>query len=104
MTRIQNVLTTAALDVDAEALLGRCATAVRLTMNFHPDRLLGDGRSVAQALFEEGVYRSQFEISISNGGLAAYTGGDRDAWEDTLFAGAYQAPGVATRERPKYAA
>lgn len=59
-----------------------------LTLNFHPDRLLADGRSVAEALYADGVYRSQFETSISSGGLTAYRGGDRDVWERALFAGA----------------
>lgn len=48
------------------------------------------------------MYRSQFETRISNGGLTACAGGDRDAWEQSLFGGAYQAPGVLPTERPKY--
>ncbi|SCL72989.1 Protein of unknown function [Micromonospora citrea] len=74
----------------------------RLTLNFHPDRLLADGRTVAAALDAEGVYRSQFETGISNGGLTAFPGGDRDRWEESLFGGAYQAPGVLPMDRPKY--
>lgn len=73
-----------------------------MTLNFHPDCLLADGRCVAQALHDEGVYRSQFETRISNGGLTAYPGGERDVWEQALFGGAYQAPGVSAAERPKY--
>ncbi|MEU4564792.1 DUF3626 domain-containing protein [Actinoplanes sp. NPDC023936] len=60
-----------------------------ITVNFHPDRLLADGRTVAQCLAEEGVYRSQFETRISNGGLLAYPGGDRDRWEHDMFGGVY---------------
>ncbi|MET8067920.1 DUF3626 domain-containing protein, partial [Micromonospora sp. NPDC005313] len=74
----------------------------RLTLNFHPDRVLRDGRTVVEALDEEGVYRSQFETGISNGGLTAYPGGDRDVWEQAMFGGAYQRPGVLPAERPKY--
>ncbi|MBU8861009.1 MULTISPECIES: DUF3626 domain-containing protein [unclassified Micromonospora] len=74
----------------------------RLTLNFHPDRVLRDGRTVAEALDGEGVYRSQFETGISNGGLTAYPGGDRDVWEQAMFGGAYQRPGVLPTERPKY--
>jgi Protein of unknown function (DUF3626) len=74
----------------------------RLTLNFHPDRLLRDGRTVAEALDQEDVYRSQFETGISNGGLTAFPGGDRDRWEDKMFGGAYQRPGVLPAERPKY--
>jgi len=61
-----------------------------ITVNFHPDRLLADGRTVAEHLAAEGVYRSQFETRISNGGLTAYAGGDRDVWEQRMFPGAYE--------------
>jgi hypothetical protein len=59
-----------------------------ITVNFHPDRLLGDGRSVAEHLAAEGVYRSQFETGISNGGL----GGPRAGWEERMFPGVYDGP------------
>jgi hypothetical protein len=88
-----------AADVEAVAAALRRAP---LTINFHPDRLLADGRPVAQALHDEGVYRSQFETRISNGGLTAYPGGDRDRWEAAMFGGAYQVTGVREAERPKY--
>ncbi|MEV6693827.1 DUF3626 domain-containing protein [Micromonospora sp. NPDC051196] len=87
---------------DPEQLVAALGREGRVTLNFHPDRLLADGRSVAQALATEGVYRSQFETGISNGGLTAYPGGDRDRWEQQLFGGAYQQPGVSPRDRPKY--
>ncbi|MFG2057451.1 DUF3626 domain-containing protein [Micromonospora sp. NPDC048930] len=86
----------------SEELVGAVARYGRLTLNFHPDRLLRDGRTVAEALDQEGVYRSQFETGISNGGLTAFPGGDRDRWEEKLFGGAYQRPGVLPVERPKY--
>ncbi|MFI5930559.1 DUF3626 domain-containing protein [Actinoplanes sp. NPDC051494] len=72
----------------------------RITVNFHPDRLLGDGATVAEHLATDGVYRSQFETRISNGGLTAYPGGDRHRWEQRIFAGAY--PSEATLGRPVY--
>ena len=62
-----------------------------ITVNFHPDRLLADGLPVADHLARDGVYRSQFETGISNGGL----GGPRREWESRMFAGAYT--GVAGR-------
>jgi hypothetical protein len=65
---------------------------VAVTVNFHPDRLLADGRTVAEHLAAEGVYRSQFETGISNGGLTAYSGGDRDRWEQRMFPGVYASP------------
>ncbi|MFF0659360.1 DUF3626 domain-containing protein [Micromonospora tulbaghiae] len=93
----------------ASAATYRCEEVVaavtgygRLTVNFHPDRVLRDGRTVVEALDEEGVYRSQFETGISSGGLTAYPGGDRDVWEQAMFGGAYQRPGVLPAERPKY--
>lgn len=57
-----------------------------VTVNFHPDRLLADGRTVVDCLLSDGVYRSQFETGISNGGL----GGQRAAWEERMFSGAYR--------------
>ncbi|MEU8179720.1 DUF3626 domain-containing protein [Micromonospora sp. NPDC049044] len=84
-----------------ERLLAAIRTG-RLTVNFHPDRLGADGRSVADALAEDGVYRSQFVTGISNGGLTAYPGGDRDRWEHRMFDGAYQRPGVTPAQRPVY--
>jgi len=98
--------------VRAQAALGAvsdvaelCAAVRRVgvvTLNFHPDRLLADGRSVAEALYEEGAYRNQFESGISNGGLAPFQGSFRDGWEKAMFGGAYHAAGVQNWERPKY--
>ncbi len=71
---------------------------LRVTLNFHPDRLVGD-RTVIDYLADGREYRSQFETGISNGGLTAYPGGDRWRWEQRIFGGAYDsAPPV---ERPK---
>src|SRR5690349_14461111 len=69
---------------------------LRLTMNFHPDRLVG-GRPVLLRMAEDGVYRSQFVTGTSNGGLSAYRGGDRWRWESRIFGGAYD--GAAAEER-----
>ncbi|GIG56598.1 hypothetical protein Lfu02_09700 [Longispora fulva] len=87
---------------DSAALLAAVAAHGRITLNFHPDRLLADGRTVAEGLAADGRYRSQFETGVSNGGLTAYPGGERDGWEKRLFGGAYQAPGVLAAERPTY--
>lgn len=46
------------LEADAEALLDAASGQGALTLHFHPDRLIADGRSVAEALHEEGIYRS----------------------------------------------
>lgn len=87
---------------ESQRLIAAIGSRGRITLNFHPDRLLVDHRTVAGALAAEGVYRSQFETGISNGGLTAHPGGDRDRWEAALFGGAYQATGVRPAERPKY--
>lgn len=75
--------------------------ALRVTLNFHPDRLLR-GRPVLEALAADGVYRSQFVTGTSNGGLTAYPGGDRWRWESRIFNGAYDA--APAHERPVYGA
>lgn len=76
-------------------------STVRVTLNFHPDRL-HRGVPILRALAADGVYRSQFETGTSNGGLTAHPGGDRWRWESRLFGGAYD--DVSPVERPKYGA
>jgi hypothetical protein len=75
--------------------------ALRLTLNFHPDRLVG-GRPILEALAEDGTYRSQFVTGTSNGGLTAHPGGDRRRWESRIFGGAYDT--ASAQERPVYGA
>lgn len=91
-----------------EALLTKATrhiqTNAQVVLHFHPDRLMVNGQSVADALLHTGVYRNQFETGISNGGLTAFPGGDRDEWEKRLFGGAYQQAHVTAAERPKYGA
>ena len=95
-------LAASAVTCRPEELVRAVAAHGGLTVNFHPDRLLADGRTVAGALADEGVYRSQFVTGISNGGLTAYPGGDRDRWEERLFGGAYHRAGVRPADRPVY--
>lgn len=74
---------------------------LRVTLNFHPDRLV-HGKPILDAMAEDGVYRSQFVTGTSNGGLTAHPGGDRWRWESRIFDGAYdEAP---AQERPVYGA
>ncbi|KAJ6780110.1 hypothetical protein PWT90_10424 [Aphanocladium album] len=75
----------------------------RVALHFHPDRPAG-GRLVAQALLQDGVYKTQFETGISNGLVAMHPGGLRDDWERHLFHGAYQMEGVTASQRPRYGA
>lgn len=76
----------------------------RIGLHFHPDRLTHNRISVAESLFNEGVYKSQFETFISNGSVSAYQGGERDLWETRMFGGAYQFKGTSHKEHPKYGA
>ncbi|MEU6854419.1 DUF3626 domain-containing protein [Actinacidiphila alni] len=71
--------------------------ALRVTLNFHPDRA-----GILTALGRDGVYRSQFVTGTGNGGLTAYPGGDRWRWESRIFGGAYDTADAALR--PVYGA
>lgn len=104
--RIEQLLEAEGIRIDVGALCQSAPAQARVILNFHPDRLIADGRSVAEALRDEGAYRSQFETGISNGGLTAHPGGNRDEWERRLFDGAYHAAVVdePTAVRPKYGA
>jgi hypothetical protein len=75
--------------------------ALRVTLNFHPDRLSGEG-TVLQSLAEQGAYLSQFVTGLSNGALMPHRGGDRWRWEHRMFGGAYDDTPPALR--PVYGA
>ncbi|WP_030607367.1 DUF3626 domain-containing protein [Streptomyces fulvoviolaceus] len=74
---------------------------VRVTLNFHPDRLVR-GVPILEALAQDGTYHSQFVTGTSNGGLTAHPGGDRWRWESRIFGGVYD--DAAAPERPVYGA
>jgi hypothetical protein len=74
----------------------------RVVVHFHPDRLSRTGKTVAESLLEEGIYRNQFDTGLSSGSLSGFPGGERDFWERALFGGAYHTEGVPSSERPKY--
>lgn len=76
----------------------------RIGLHFHPDRPDFTLKSVAQSLFKQGIYKSQFETGISNGSVSAYPGGERDLWENKMFGGAYHQEGTSNTHRPKYGA
>lgn len=87
--------------VAALATGGLLDPALPLTLNFHPDRLVG-GVPVLRRMADDGVYVSQFVTGTSNGGLTARPGGDRWRWESRIFGAAYdRAP---AHERPVYGA
>ena len=72
---------------------------MRVALHFHPDRLDPDMKTVAEALFESGFYKSQFETLLSSGSVSAHPGGARDLWEKKLFGNAYNSD---NSQRPKY--
>jgi len=76
----------------------------RVVLAFHPERLSRSGRTVAQGLLADGVYKTQYETGLSSGSESAFAGGQRDEWERRLFAGAYHMPGAPLSGRPKYGA
>jgi len=103
--RIADLLAPAGCDFDDYARALECVRGhARIVLHFHPDRLGSNSTTVAEALLEDGVYRNQFETGLSSGSVSAFPGGERDAWENNLFGGAYHADGVKNPERPKYGA
>ena len=103
--RIEEVLRMSdiAIDTFERAVEGIKAHA-RVAVHFHPDRPDSRGRRVVDALNADGLYKSQYETGISNGGLTAHPGGERHSWESRLFGGAYDKKDAAPSERPKYGA
>src|SRR4051794_2032912 len=89
MRRIAAVLKATGVDADPEAVLQAASVQGVLIINFHPDRLLADGRPVAAALRDDGVYRSQLETRISNGGGAR----PRRPWATGACPGPSPSPG-----------
>ena len=101
MSRVNDAVEAALAHVQAMAHGRHLDGRLRVTLNFHPDRL-HRGEPVLRALARDGAYRSQFETGTSNGGLTAYPGGDRWRWESRIFGGAYDEADPALR--PKYGA
>lgn len=81
---------------------GRVDPSYRVTLHFHPDRLVGgsDRTPILERMAADGRYLSQFETGTSNGGLTAHQGGSRWLWESRIFAGVYDTESAA--HRPKY--
>lgn len=72
--------------------------SVPVTINFHPDITIGD-ETLINILVAQGIYRSQFETGISNGGLTAFRGGDRWNWESRIFGSAYDEEPPSVRSK-----
>jgi len=75
----------------------------RLTLNFHPDRLMKDRTSVVDGLLATGRYLPQAVTGLSNGMRFAAGQGGRSQWERALFGGAYDDAPPSTM-RPVYGA
>jgi len=73
-----------------------------ITLNFHPDLITVEGRTVIERIAETSTYQSQFETGTSSGGLGAVPGGKRWNWESRIFGGAYD--NTPASMRPKYGA
>jgi hypothetical protein len=83
---------------------GRSDHPVRITLNFHPDRIARGGSTVASGLAATGRYRSQWATWVSNGGRSAVPGGGRHRWERELFGGAYDDADPDVDDLPVYGA
>jgi hypothetical protein len=90
--------------VSFESAVSKVKKHARVALHFHPDRPDPTLKTVAEALLEGGIYKSQFETQLSSGSVSAFPGGDRDVWEEKLFGGAYQMAGSSNNHRPKYGA
>ncbi len=90
--------------LDREVFDATMATGARIGLHFHPDRLSRDLLSVAEGLLRGGFYTNQFVTGLSSGSPSAFPGGERDLWEERLFAGAYHGADVTPACRPKYGA
>lgn len=84
--------------------LAKVRTHARVGVHFHPDRPDSGMKTVAESLLETGLYQSQFETQMSNGGVSAYPGGPRYQRETRLFGGAYDSDEATSTHRPKYGA
>lgn len=82
----------------------RFASAGRLTLNFHPDRIGRHGHTVAHGLATDGEYLSQWVSGISAGSRSALPGGERQRFEHELFAGAYDDTQPTSGVHPVYGA
>ena len=100
--RVNAALVSQAIAVVAARSAGpRLPAGAAVTLNFHPDALLGSDLMIV-ALARDGIYRSQFETGTSNGGLTAHPGGERWRWESRMFGGVYDNADPALR--PRYGA
>ena len=60
-----------------EAMKSLCMNA-RIDVHFHPERLSLNGKSVAEGILSEGIFRNQYDTGLSSGSTTAFPGGERD--------------------------
>ena len=89
-------------DEPLDAWVDRFREAGRLTLNFHPDRVGSLGIGVSAALLETGRYLSQWTTGVSAGSRSAVPGGERQAWESSVFDGAYLGADPSVTDHPVY--
>ena len=87
---------------DVSACLDTINNRAQIAVHFHPDRIGGNGCTVAQSMMASGRYLNQFESLISNGKLDPCVGGERAEWENHLFGDVFSDTDLS--ERPKYGA
>lgn len=103
--RLDACLSAASLtDAEYGEAMARLRDSGKVALAFHPERVSRSGRTVAQGLLADGVYKTQYETGLSSGSESAFAGGQRDEWERRLFAGAYHTTGAPLWARPKYGA
>lgn len=91
-------------NTDVDHIISNIFDHFYLSICFHPYQIAMDGKMVIEKLLEDGKYESQYVTRISSGGVSAFPGGERDVWENRLFMGGYNLPGVKSEDRPKYGA
>ena len=89
---------------NANLLIQQLLSSCSVTLNFHPDRLVNNGRTIIENMMADGQYKSQFVTGTTNGGRTAFLGGERDIWERNMFRGAYHTGEETFIHRPKYGA
>lgn len=89
------------IQLDIATLQTALLDNARIDLNFHPDRLVESGLTVAASLLDSGLYGNQFETGISNGGLVSFQKLDRSGWENSIFGDAYLGADLSVT-RPKY--
>ncbi|MCG9780723.1 DUF3626 domain-containing protein [Photobacterium damselae] len=102
MNQARNIIEQVLKNIQSKSLGEAHSLNCAVTINFHPDRFTVNNVSLLQAIGNDRLLKSQFETGTSNGGLTAYTGGERWLWEQRVFDGAYD--NVPNNLRPKYGA